>query len=128
MRKMNRTARIYIAVAVAVLVAAMAAVYYFFDPSEASWMPRCIWKVLTGTDCPGCGSQRMAHALVHGDLAAAWKANAFAFCMLPVVVFLIWLEFFRERHASLYRRVHSPAAIAILTASILAWWLLRNLL
>ena len=91
-------------------------------------MPRCIWKVFTGTDCPGCGTQRMAHALVHGDFAAAWKANAFAFVMLPVVGFLILLEFFRERHPSLYRRVHSPAAIAILTAAILAWWILRNFL
>lgn len=103
-------------------------VYYFFDPAEARWMPRCLWKTLTGTDCPGCGSQRMLHALTHGDIQAAFHANAFAVCMIPVVIFFIWLELTSERHPSLYARIHRPCLIWLFAAIVLAWWILRNLL
>lgn len=101
--------------------------YWFFDPMEVSWMPRCLWKVATGTECPGCGSQRMAHALMHGDLVDAWHANAYALCMLPVVAFMVWLEFFRNRYHRLYARVHAPAFIGLLGVSVLVWWIVRNI-
>ena len=122
-----RNRRIIWTVSVVVLMALLAAAYYFFDPMEARWMPKCIWKAVTGTDCPGCGSQRMAHALMHGDLPAAWRANAYALCMLPVVGGLLSLEFFRESHPRVYRAVHSPAVIWVLGASVFIWWIFRNL-
>lgn len=109
------------------LLMVLASVYYFIDPMEVRWMPRCIWKVATGTDCPGCGSQRMAHALMHGDFSTALHANAYAFCMLPLIVGLVWLEFSRERHPRLYRLVHAPAVIWALGISVLVWWVVRNL-
>lgn len=112
--------------AVAALAAA-ASVYYFFDPMEAGWMPRCLWKTLTGTDCPGCGTQRMLHALFHGDISGAWRSNAFALCMIPVIAFLLWLELTRERHSALYARIHRPWLIWLLALLVFAWWLLRNL-
>lgn len=116
-----------LAVAIVMLLIVLASVYYFFDPSEVGWMPRCLWKVLTDTDCPGCGSQRMVHALMHGDIIAAWHANAYALCMIPVIIFLFWLEFTRERHPGLYARVHRTSVIMSLAFSVLGWWFLRNL-
>ena len=123
-----RDKRIYGAVAFCGLVVILSVVYFFFDPTEAKWMPRCIWKAVTATDCPGCGSQRMAHALMHGDFSGAWRANAYALCLLPVIVLMLWLEFFRERYPRLYRRIHSPAVVWILSASVFIWWVLRNLI
>ena len=94
---------------------------------EVRWMPRCLWKVATGTDCPGCGSQRMAHALMHGDIVGAWRANAYGLCMLPLIGVMVWLEFSREKHPGLYRKVHSPVAIWVLAGSVIAWWVVRNM-
>lgn len=122
-----RDRRVFLIMAFMGLLAVLAVVYYFFDPMEARWMPKCIWKVATATECPGCGSQRMAHALMHGDLRAAWQANAYALCMLPLVGVMLWLELFRERHPVMYSRVHSPVAIWVLTVSVLVWWVVRNL-
>ena len=122
-----RNRRIVWAVAVSVVLVALAVVYFFVDPMEVRWMPRCLWKVVTGTDCPGCGSQRMAHALMHGDLHGAWQANAYALCMLPLIVVMLWLEIFRERHPLLYGRLHSPVFIWTLAASVGVWWIARNL-
>lgn len=123
-----RDRRIVWVVFLFVLLAVLAVVYFFVDPMEVRWMPRCVWKVATGTDCPGCGAQRMAHALMHGDMRAAWHANAFALCMLPVIAGLLWLEFSRERYPRLYRCVHSPVVIWCLAASVFGWWVLRNLI
>lgn len=114
-------------IALVCLTVGLATVYFFVDPMQVRWMPRCLWKVATGTDCPGCGSQRMAHALMHGDFIGAWSANAYALCLLPLIGFLLWLELFRERHLRLYRRVHSPAIIFAFTVSVFAWWIVRNL-
>lgn len=116
------------AIAIVMLLVILASVYYFFDPFEVGWMPRCLWKVLTDTDCPGCGSQRMVHALMHGDIIAAWHANAYALCMIPVIIFLFWLEFTRERHPKLYARVHTPTVITLLVVSVMGWWVLRNII
>lgn len=35
----------------------------------------CPFRALTGYACPLCGGLRMADALLHGDLAAAWGHN-----------------------------------------------------
>lgn len=109
------------------LVVILGVAYRFFDPMEVSWMPRCLWKVATGTDCPGCGSQRMAHALMHGDIAAAWHANAYALCMLPLVAFMLWLEIFRNSCRRLYARMHTPVFIGLLGVSVIVWWIMRNI-
>lgn len=117
-----------IALLLVLVAVAFATAYYLFDPLEVRWMPRCLWKAATGTDCPGCGSQRMAHALMHGDIAGAWHANSYALCMLPVIIFLFWLEFSRDKHPKLYSRVHHYAVILALAVSVIVWWILRNLL
>lgn len=123
----NTGKRTYLALAVGILAVALATAYYFFDPVEAKWMPKCIWKVATGTDCPGCGSQRMAHALMHGDISGAWHANAYALCMIPVIIFLLWLEFAKGHHQRLYAAIHRPAVITSLLATIFLWWVVRNI-
>lgn len=121
-----RDRRMLLGVIIALLTVFLALVYYFVDPMQVKWMPRCIWKVATGSDCPGCGSQRMAHALMHGDIDAAWRANAYALCMLPLIVLLIWIELFRERYPRIYMTVHSPAFIGTITVSVFVWWIVRN--
>ncbi len=35
----------------------------------------CVFRSLTGWDCPLCGGTRAGAALLTGDLAAAWHAN-----------------------------------------------------
>ncbi len=120
--------RACVAAITAALAIVLAIVYYYFDPVDARWMPRCLWKVATGTDCPGCGSQRMAHALVHGDILGAWHANAFALCMIPLIGLLLVLELNREKYPKLYRKVHAPWVIWTLAAAVLIWWILRNII
>ncbi len=63
------------------------------DPNEPGHYPVCPLLKLTGTYCPGCGGLRSAHAFVHGDLGAAFSANAVATTgyFLFAVVWVLWL-------------------------------------
>ncbi|WP_381804925.1 DUF2752 domain-containing protein [Streptomyces niveus] len=63
------------------------------DPNESGHYPVCPLLSMTGLYCPGCGGLRSAHAVAHGDLAAALGANALAVVGYAVfaVVWLVWL-------------------------------------
>lgn len=102
--------------------------YYVFDPMKYTWVPQCIFHKLTGLQCMGCGSQRMLHALLHGDIKGAWEANAFILIMLPFLVFLIFVEFKRKRYPGLYRHIHSLWVIVTISTLLLAWLIVRNLI
>jgi hypothetical protein len=56
---------------------AVATVLFFCDPAQVPIYPVCLFHRVTGLDCPGCGSLRALHELLHGNLAAAVHFNAF---------------------------------------------------
>lgn len=111
------------------LAAAVAAVavYLLYDPSQSALFPRCPFLMLSGLKCPGCGSQRVIHSLLGGDIAAAWHYNAFMVAALPVIALYSYAELRRRRHPQLYNRLNSPAAIWSIFATTVLWWLLRNI-
>lgn len=123
-------------VAVVCVVVVLAAVYFLFDPASASWMPRCVLHSLTGWDCPGCGAQRMIHALLHLDFATAWEANALLTAALPYLVFWLWLDMtprripgtprYSRRLERMSNALNSPTAIALITITLIGWMIWRN--
>lgn len=108
--------------------AALLAVYYTVDPAAQRWMPVCVLRQATGLSCPGCGTQRAVHALLHGDIAAAWGFNALFVAILPVVAYLAWVETQRRRRPGLYMRVYGKWTAVAAIVVLAAWMLLRNLL
>lgn len=108
-------------------LAGVLCIYYIFDPAEAGWMPRCLFLTLTGWECPGCGSQRMLHSILHLDLEGAWRANPFFLCALPPLVVMGWVELFRERYPRLHSRVNSTLSVMVWSILLIGWTLFRNL-
>jgi hypothetical protein len=58
------------------------------DPRTAPFAPSCPLHATTGLHCPGCGTGRALHALVHGDLARALRLNVLAIAAIPVFLAL----------------------------------------
>ena len=56
------------------------------DPASGT-LPRCPVHQLTGLWCPGCGSQRALHALLHGHVGAAIGLNVLMMCALPLLAY-----------------------------------------
>lgn len=51
-------------------------------------MPKCPVKLLTGLYCPGCGSQRALHSVLHGQFSQAIMYNPFYLIAIPLIC--IW--------------------------------------
>lgn len=115
------------AVAATVALALLIAYYYTHDPASAP-APKCIFKMVTGWDCPGCGSQRAFHAILHGNIAAAWHFNPFVFFAVPGAAFYITVEAMRKRLPRLHSAAINPFIIAAITLAAILYTVLRNIL
>ena len=62
-----------------------AVVLYLVDPTTASLFPACPFHALTGLHCPGCGTSRALHQLLHFDVVAALNHNILSTLFVPVV-------------------------------------------
>ena len=121
---MRRTLVVLLVLAALLVIGA---VYYALDPSASGLFPRCVFLSMTGYKCPGCGSQRAIHALLHGDVLGAFKYNALLLVAVPWIVLCLFAESRRVRNPRLYARLNAPLLIWLFLAMVLIWWLLRNI-
>jgi hypothetical protein len=66
-----------------------AVVLFLFNPAQHSFYPFCFFYRTTGLLCPGCGSLRALHQLLHGNFTAALRFNALLVGSLPVAGFFL---------------------------------------
>jgi hypothetical protein len=98
-----------------------------FDPSSAhSVFPPCVFHLLTGLHCPGCGLTRALHALAHGDVARAWAMHPLLLLALPALAAMAgqWLWGRSVLPASANRWLYDGRAWI---AALLLFGVLRNL-
>jgi hypothetical protein len=108
--------RIIISIAAGVLAVGAAAILYRFDPATVHLYPRCAFHSLTGLQCPGCGTTRALHHLLHGDVAGAFRLNAMLFVAVPFGAI-----------ATASRRIatHPLTGWTAVTVTV-GWWIVRN--
>ena len=64
-------------------------ILFFFDPAHYDFYPSCFIRSITGLNCPGCGSLRAIHELLHGHVAAAVQLNLLLVLSLPLALSLM---------------------------------------
>jgi len=93
------------------------------DPATSAFYPPCFWRWATGWLCPGCGSARAMHALLHGHLLTAFDLNPLAVVALPAVATDV-VQRWRDGHGWTSRL--RPAPIWVLAVVIVLFSILRN--
>ena len=63
-------------------------VYYIFSSITHIYIP-CIFHLLTGLYCPGCGVTRMIISILKGDYKEAFHYNQILFISTPIILILI---------------------------------------
>lgn len=116
---------VFLSIVTAAVTAAVfaAAVVYIYDPSLNGFYPECLFHRLTGLYCPGCGSTRAMHQLLHGNIAAAFKLNPLTVTALPFLIFGMLAE------TGVFTPQKRPSAryINMLIAAVVLFWILRNI-
>jgi hypothetical protein len=105
---------------------AVALVLFFCDPTRIPIYPVCVFHQLTGLNCPGCGSLRALHALLHGHWRAAFHFNPLLVLSMPLfagLAFRIAWNQSRGRPGPAIR----PGWFWIYAAIVIAFGILRNL-
>jgi len=61
----------------------------------------CLWKAITGYECPSCGLTTAFVALLRMQWAYAWSVNPMIYVLVPAFIFLILRDFWRFRHTQI---------------------------
>jgi hypothetical protein len=102
--------------------------FFIIDPADCKIFPRCYFHLLTGYYCPGCGSQRAIHSLLHLDFYGVIRNN---FLFIPAALIIIYhyshkilnKKFNLNLPNILYLK-NTPLIILLI---ITIFWILRNL-
>lgn len=112
-----------------VLVIALVAFYYFVNPCVSSFHIKCIWKDMTGTQCPACGMQRALYALSHGHVLQALRYNYFFIVSVPYAFLAVLVSWYN--HNGIFERlkvyVFHRNTLRAYVFVYFFWWIARNI-
>jgi Protein of unknown function (DUF2752) len=100
---------------------------FWFEPGKTGFFPLCPFRLFTGLTCPGCGSTRAMHQLLHGHLEAAFMLNPLFTIALPFLFYAL------VRHSAFIFRGKTPRPnalpspyIYLIFIIVLSFWIFRN--
>ena len=100
---------------------------YAFQPGKTGFFPPCLFRMLTGLTCPGCGSTRAMHQLLHGHFAAAFMLNPLFLLAIPFLLYaLIRYSVVVMRGGIPRPNALPPAYIYALFVIVVSFWIFRN--
>ena len=104
-----------------------AAYLFFFEPGRTGFFPACPFRTLTGLNCPGCGTTRGLHQLLHGNFVAAFELNPLMILMLPVLGYFL-LAFTKSAITGRpMPQIHIPSGyVWLFSLVVLGFWIFRN--
>ena len=106
--------------------------YYYAEPQESVIMPKCILKLITGYQCPSCGTQRALHALLHGHPIQAFSFNYFFIISIPLFMIAVYACWgIKKKNPSktivaLYNFVTNRYTLICYIVFFFGWWIVRN--
>jgi len=101
-------------------------VLFVFDPSGNAFYPICLFHRTTGLLCPGCGSLRALHQLLHGHISEAFYYNPMLVMGIPVMIWFGWLVLVGRLRQTPVRIVRPGKWVWLLVGVVLAFSIWRN--
>lgn len=109
------------------LLLAGATYLFVFEPGKTGFFPACPFRMLTGFTCPGCGTTRALHQILHGDFAAAFVLNPVLVLAIPFLVFALLRYSVIVMRGGVPRPNALPAPfIYVIFVVIVSFWIFRN--
>ena len=114
-------------IAIWLLLLAGAAYLFVFEPGKTGFFPACPFRMLTGFTCPGCGTTRALHHILHGHFADAFMLNPLLLLAIPFLLFALLRYSVIVMRGGVPRPNALPApAIYAIFVVIVSFWIFRN--
>ena len=102
-------------------------VLFAFNPANLA-IPLCPFHALTGLYCPGCGTLRAVHQLLHGQVLVALELNPLIILSLPLTVYGILYQASAHLTRRQLHNIRIPRyCVWTLAGIVIAFWVLRNI-
>ena len=125
----DRSRQLAIAATVWLGLAASSLFLFFFNPALPAnqFFPKCPFRLLTGWQCPGCGSTRAFYHLLHLHPLEAFKLNPLMILTLPFIIYGLLGLTRSALTGKPHRRVFIPPLYMWLWLGVLIFfWIFRN--
>jgi len=113
-------------IACTLVVTGILSLLYFCDPAHVPIYPVCAFHLMTGLQCPGCGSLRAMHQLLHGHAVAALRLNPVFVLSIPIVG-AVGIRFLHRRTQGKPGFGLRPVWLWLFIATWLGFGVVRNL-
>jgi hypothetical protein len=114
-------------VAIWSLIVAGTVYLFLFEPGKSGFFPGCPFRFVTGFTCPGCGTTRALHHILHGHIYTAFTLNPLLLLSIPFLLFALL------RYSVIVMRGRVPRGNALpapyiyaIFFAILSFWIFRN--
>lgn len=112
----------------ATIVLIVAGILYYFLNKYTGFAIPCVFNLVTGLQCPGCGITRMLFSLLRLDFANAFYYNPAIMISLPLLIVLataILIEYIKN--GKMLNKKWSNICFYFLIAYFIIFAILRNL-
>lgn len=101
--------------------------YFYVNPFETVWIPKCSMKLLTHTDCPSCGIQRAFSLCLNGQFLDAIKLNPFLIISMPYILLVLIGKVYNINHCfdEINRIILNKYVVLSFLALFFVWWIIR---
>ncbi|MBR9845165.1 MAG: DUF2752 domain-containing protein [Algicola sp.] len=111
-----------------IILLGVLSLYFFINPSEFNFFPKCPLYSYTGIYCAGCGSQRAIHQIVNGNIITGIRHNYLLILVFGVLSYKAGLYVLNNVYNKTYNDLlHKPIATKIILILVLIFWALRNI-
>lgn len=126
---MTKGLRLIIGVFILIFLLSILYIFYTYNPETHSMFPGCPFFLVTGYECPGCGSQRAIYHLLHFNLRESVGYNVLMVASIPYILLGVYLEYFggKTRSPKLSKIFFGRRSALIVLIIIIAYWILRNI-
>lgn len=126
---MKKSISILKKIGIPIAILALGMLYFNLNPKSFAYFPKCPFYSFTGLYCPGCGSQRAFHEMLHGNLWVGIQHN-FLIILALLVIFYKFYVFFQSRFQkenTVKNILYHNAAPWVILGVVVSFWILRNI-
>lgn len=120
--------QLFLKLCIPIVILTMGIFYFIINPNTFAFAPKCPFHSFTGLHCPGCGSQRAIHEILHGNIWTGLQHNFLILFAILIVSYKLYVSYVNNSSSqSNQNLLQHNAAPWLILALVLGFWILRNI-